>query len=138
MTRLNVEPDRPYRLLPHAGLPLYFTLEGISALLRSDEGLPDDSSFKDIYWDIRPRPDFGTIEFRIRDIPLTLTETLRIVALRAAWQRPACVFWQNIRACGEATSSGTGSPSKTSGWRRVTDCKDLHPHAERQTPTARQ
>jgi carboxylate-amine ligase len=39
------------------------------------------TSFKDIYWDIRPRPDLGTIEFRICDIPLTITETLRLVAL---------------------------------------------------------
>src|SRR5439155_21525397 len=39
------------------------------------------ASFKDIYWDIRPRPDYGTIEFRICDLPMTITETLRLVAL---------------------------------------------------------
>jgi len=43
-------------------------------------------SFKDIYWDIRPRPDFGTIEFRVCDLPLTITETLRLVAI---WAWPA-------------------------------------------------
>src|SRR5207237_1908010 len=37
-------------------------------------------SFKDLYWDIRPRPDLGTIEFRVCDMPLTLTRTLRLVA----------------------------------------------------------
>jgi carboxylate-amine ligase len=38
-------------------------------------------SFKDLYWDIRPRPDFGTIEFRICDMPPTLSITLGLVAL---------------------------------------------------------
>jgi carboxylate-amine ligase len=36
---------------------------------------------KDIYWDIRPRPEFGTIEFRVCDQPLTLSTTLSLVAL---------------------------------------------------------
>jgi carboxylate-amine ligase len=30
------------------------------------------STFKDFYWDIRPRPDYGTIEVRVCDTPLTL------------------------------------------------------------------
>lgn len=71
-----------YRLLPHAGLPLHF---GNWKEFRNYCGVMKDcdtiSSFKDIYWDIRPRPDFGTIEFRICDIPMTITETLRLVAL---------------------------------------------------------
>jgi hypothetical protein len=38
-------------------------------------------SMKDIYWDIRPRPDFGTIELRVCDMPATLQSTLALVAL---------------------------------------------------------
>src|SRR5262249_18043432 len=38
-------------------------------------------SFKDIYWDIRPRPDLGTVEFRICDMPADLTTTFGLVAL---------------------------------------------------------
>src|SRR5438128_8075043 len=38
-------------------------------------------SFKDIYWDIRPRPDLGTIEFRICDMPADLTTTFALVGL---------------------------------------------------------
>jgi glutamate---cysteine ligase / carboxylate-amine ligase len=71
-----------YRLLPHAGLPLYFSnwrdFRNYCKVMKDCDTI---SSFKDIYWDIRPRPDFGTIEFRICDIPLTITETLRLVAL---------------------------------------------------------
>jgi carboxylate-amine ligase len=39
------------------------------------------ASMKDIYWDIRPRPDFGTIEVRIFDAPPTLGATLSLAAL---------------------------------------------------------
>ena len=71
-----------YRLLPHAGLPLYFTnwkeFRNYCRVMRDCQTI---GSFKDIYWDIRPRPDFGTIEFRICDIPLTITETLPLIAL---------------------------------------------------------
>src|SRR5262249_54649081 len=38
-------------------------------------------SLKDIYWDIRPRPELGTIEFRICDMPASLSEIWSIVAL---------------------------------------------------------
>jgi carboxylate-amine ligase len=36
---------------------------------------------KDIYWDVRPRPGFGTIEFRICDVPGRFSEMLGLVAL---------------------------------------------------------
>ncbi|KTD59568.1 carboxylate-amine ligase [Legionella santicrucis] len=37
-------------------------------------------SMKDLYWDIRPRPDFGTVEIRVCDTPLTLRKAILIVA----------------------------------------------------------
>jgi len=71
-----------YRLLPHAGIPQYFgDWKAFRHYCRVMLDCKTISSFKDIYWDIRPRPDFGTIEIRICDIPPTLTETLRLVAL---------------------------------------------------------
>lgn len=71
-----------YRLLPHAGLPLYFiNWKEFRDYCKVMKDCNTIGSFKDIYWDIRPRPDFGTIEFRICDLPLTITETLRLVAL---------------------------------------------------------
>ena len=36
---------------------------------------------KDIWWDIRPHPDFGTIELRFCDAPATLRELAAVVAL---------------------------------------------------------
>jgi carboxylate-amine ligase len=71
-----------YRLLPHAGLPQYFAnWKEFRNYCRVMLDCQTIGSFKDIYWDIRPRPDFGTIEVRVCDIPSTLTETLRLVAL---------------------------------------------------------
>jgi carboxylate-amine ligase len=71
-----------YRLLPHAGLPLHFAnwkeFRNYCYVMKDCATI---ASFKDIYWDIRPRPDFGTIEYRMCDIPMTITETLRLVAL---------------------------------------------------------
>ncbi len=37
-------------------------------------------SMKDIYWDIRPKPEFGTVEVRVLDTPLTLKKAAAIAA----------------------------------------------------------
>ncbi len=39
------------------------------------------TSLKDLWWDIRPSPDYGTLEVRIADCPTTIQETEAIVAL---------------------------------------------------------
>jgi len=44
-------------------------------------------SIKDFYWDIRPKPEFGTVEVRVCDIPLTLEKTVMIVAYLQALAR---------------------------------------------------
>jgi carboxylate-amine ligase len=71
-----------YQLVPHAGIPPalgrwkdfrnYYTV-------MSDCGAI--ASLKDIKWDIRPRPDFGTLEFRICDMPHTLERIFTLAAL---------------------------------------------------------
>ena len=38
------------------------------------------SGMKDFYWDIRPKPEYGTVEVRITDTPLTVLEAARIAA----------------------------------------------------------
>ncbi|MFN6997789.1 MAG: YbdK family carboxylate-amine ligase [Aquincola tertiaricarbonis] len=35
-------------------------------------------SMKDFYWDIRPKPEFGTIEVRVMDVPLTVEKAAAI------------------------------------------------------------
>ena len=39
------------------------------------------SEVRDLWWDVRPHPDFGTIEIRICDLPSSFNEILAIVAL---------------------------------------------------------
>ncbi len=38
------------------------------------------TSMKDFYWDIRPKPEFGTIEVRVMDTPLTIERAAGIAA----------------------------------------------------------
>jgi len=38
------------------------------------------NSIKDFYWDIRPKPEFGTIEIRICDTPLTVGKAAKLAA----------------------------------------------------------
>jgi carboxylate-amine ligase len=38
------------------------------------------ASMKDFYWDIRPKPEYGTIEIRIGDTPLTVTAAAELAA----------------------------------------------------------
>jgi carboxylate-amine ligase len=45
-------------------------------------------SMKDFYWDIRPKPEFGTIELRICDTPLTIEKAVMFAAYAQA-----LAFW---------------------------------------------
>ncbi|MCH7343401.1 YbdK family carboxylate-amine ligase [Pelomonas sp. CA6] len=38
-------------------------------------------SMKDFYWDIRPKPEYGTIEVRVLDTPLTIEKAAALAAL---------------------------------------------------------
>src|SRR5262245_13004395 len=46
------------------------------------------ASMKDFYWDIRPKPEYGTIEIRVCDTPLTVRRAAQLAAYAqalAAW-----------------------------------------------------
>lgn len=70
-----------FEALSTAGLPFYFAswteFETIIDQLRRSHTI---DSIRDVWWDIRPHPDFGTIEVRICDTPATLHDTLALVA----------------------------------------------------------
>lgn len=38
-------------------------------------------SIKDLYWDVRPKPEFGTVEIRVCDTPLTVQHAAALAAL---------------------------------------------------------
>jgi carboxylate-amine ligase len=71
-----------YSALPHAGVPRYFpNWKGFRTFCRVMRDCKAIQSPKDIYWDIRPRPEIGTIEFRVCDQPISLAMTFSVVTL---------------------------------------------------------
>ena len=38
------------------------------------------NNMKDLYWDVRPKPDYGTVEVRVCDMPLTLSKATLLAA----------------------------------------------------------
>jgi carboxylate-amine ligase len=74
-----------YGLIPRSGVPPYFTRwKDFRRYVQVLVGTRAIGSLKDVYWDIRPRPDYGTIEFRIFDAPATLSRILSLAALTRA------------------------------------------------------
>jgi carboxylate-amine ligase len=71
-----------FEALPLAGIPdsldNWEAFENLINLL-GKSGIIE--SVKDIWWDIRPHPDFGTIEIRICDLPYSMRDILAITAL---------------------------------------------------------
>jgi carboxylate-amine ligase len=71
-----------FEALPTAGLPPELSdwpqFEAfMHALLRAEA----IHSIREVWWDVRPHPDFGTVELRMCDAMSTLTETLAVAAL---------------------------------------------------------
>lgn len=71
-----------FEALPLAGMPDSLNdweeFETLVVLLKKS-GIIE--SVKDIWWDVRPHPAFGTIEIRICDLPYSLRDILAITAL---------------------------------------------------------
>jgi len=81
-TGLDSARTKVFECLPTAGLPP--TLEGwgdfeefMDALLTAGA----ISSIREVWWDVRPHPDFGTVELRMCDALQTMEEVRAIVAL---------------------------------------------------------
>lgn len=67
--------------LPMCGVIPYFTNWGeFSNYFYKMRKLGIIESMKDVHWDIRPKPEFGTVEIRVCDTPLTLSKSIVITA----------------------------------------------------------
>jgi glutamate---cysteine ligase / carboxylate-amine ligase len=71
-----------WKRFPRSGLPDAFTSwkdfdQYVQTLINT--GCIDNG--KKIWWDIRPHPFFGTVEFRVFDMPATLDDVIAIAAL---------------------------------------------------------
>jgi len=81
-TGLHSYRAKLFEALPLAGMP--DQLESWEDYLEMVKLLTNTgiiTSVRDLWWDVRPHPDFGTIEIRICDLPSRFSEILAIVAL---------------------------------------------------------
>jgi len=60
--------------------PFVLTWDGFGEFFEKMTHTGVVESMKDFYWDIRPKPEFGTIEVRVMDTPLTLEKAAAIAA----------------------------------------------------------
>jgi glutamate---cysteine ligase / carboxylate-amine ligase len=73
---------------PLAGhMPLLDDWNAFSEYFEQMRRLQVVESMKDFYWDIRPKPEFGTIEVRVCDTPLTLERAAALAAYARALAR---------------------------------------------------
>ena len=94
-----------FRPSAHCGIPLHFEnwdRFGDYYRVMRDNGVFD--STKDLYWDLRPRPCMGTIEFRICDAPASLSHLLALVALIR------CLVVDGLRQLEENPRLAAGDP----------------------------
>jgi carboxylate-amine ligase len=78
--------------VPRTGMPeLFPSLTAFEQYIQDLTTTGHIGSCRDLWWDIRPHPGFGTVEFRICDMPATLQDTVALAALcqaltaRLAW-----------------------------------------------------
>lgn len=87
-TGLNSCRPTTYEALPTAGMPyLVKSWKGFQTLYNFLLRSGSVQSIKDLWWDIRPSPAYGTLELRICDGPASLQEAMAIVAFVHALAR---------------------------------------------------
>ncbi len=74
------------------------------------------SSLKDIYWDVRPKPEFGTVEIRVFDTPLTVQKAVALAAFSRACSA--------VALAGDLQFSPTPQPSSAQRVSRFLACRD--------------
>jgi carboxylate-amine ligase len=105
-TGLASSRSKVFELLPTAGLPhqmsCWAEFEQFMGTLVSARSI---SSIREVWWDIRPHPNFGTVELRICDAVPTLGEVAALAALSQSmvewmdglcdqgWPRPSPQMW---------------------------------------------
>ena len=74
--------SRLFHALPRSGIPQYLGSwknfqELLATLIRADF----IRNIRELWWDVRPHPDFGTVEIRICDLPSRFEEIISMTAL---------------------------------------------------------
>lgn len=61
-------------------IPFVTTWSEFAAYFEKMRGFGVVESMKDFYWDIRPKPEYGTVEIRVLDTPLTVERAAQLAA----------------------------------------------------------
>ncbi len=81
-TGLHSYRTKLFEALPLAGMPDYLNnWNHFENLTEHLEGAGIINSVKDLWWDVRPHPGFGTVEIRVCDVPINFKEIIALVAL---------------------------------------------------------
>ncbi len=81
-TGLRSYRTKVFETLPTAGLPFYFhDWADYTNVVEKYIATGVIDTIRELWWDIRPHPDFGTVEVRVCDIPMCLKDVLAIAAL---------------------------------------------------------
>lgn len=81
-TGLASSRSKVFESLPTAGLPQQFSgWEGFEEFMTTLISAQAISSIREVWWDIRPHPTFGTVELRICDGIPTMTEIVIVAAM---------------------------------------------------------
>src|SRR6266511_3589707 len=74
-----------FRRFPRTGIPEHFeSWTAYEAYVDLLVQLHSIDNGKKIWWDLRPHPTFGTLEFRICDVPTRIDETICLAAIMQA------------------------------------------------------
>lgn len=93
-------------IYPHGGaMPRMHSWEQFEDITNEIFSTKLASSLKDIYWDVRPKPEFGTIEVRVFDTPLSV---YKAVALAAFTRACAALVLDGQLVLPDAPTSPTG------------------------------
>ena len=80
-TGLSASRIKVFEGLSQGGMPFYFRdwedFEHCAARLLATGSI---DSVRDIWWEMRPHPDFGTLEIRVGDMPFSLDDTAAYIA----------------------------------------------------------
>ncbi len=80
-TGLKSYRTKVFENLPIAGLPFYFDdWADYSRLVENYIKTDTIRTIRELWWDVRPHPDFGTIEIRVCDMPAEIAEVAAIAA----------------------------------------------------------
>lgn len=84
-TGLASTRSKIFESLPTAGLPpLLDDWADFESFMETLINACCISSIREVWWDVRPHPEFGTVELRMCDAPATLRETVALGALAQA------------------------------------------------------